>query len=156
MEVGSGKSEPAWLRRLSHRESISWQHTKTWKHSEGPDFETKKSAWGAVRSTPQPGVVVCYDQLGPLELRPVAEMCWAQRQKPQRHRATYPRKQGIEQLHGFYAVHADCLVGQVRKRKTARDIPACFAKRVPVTRSNFASTWSWTTYPRVRPPALGK
>jgi hypothetical protein len=31
-------------------------------------------------------------------------------------------------LHGFYDVHADCLVGRVRKRKTAEDIEACFAK----------------------------
>lgn len=77
---------------------------------------------------PNRGVVICYDQLGPLELRPVAGMCWARRQHPQRHRATYTRKQGTEQLHAFYDVHADCLVGRVRKRKTARDIVACFAQ----------------------------
>lgn len=73
-------------------------------------------------------MVICYDQLGPLELRPMAGMCWAAYQHPQRHPATYTRKQGIEQLHGFYDVHAQCLVGQVRKRKTARDIAACFAQ----------------------------
>jgi hypothetical protein len=72
--------------------------------------------------------VICYDQLGPLELRPVAGMCWAPKGKPQRHRATYTRKKGVEQLHGFYDVHADCLVGRVRKRKTAHDIVACFAR----------------------------
>jgi hypothetical protein len=77
---------------------------------------------------PKRGAVVCYDQLGPLELRPVSGMCWARRRKPQRHRATYTRKCGTEQLHGFYDVHADCLVGRVRKRKTAEDIKACFAK----------------------------
>ncbi len=55
-------------------------------------------------------------------------MCWAAQGKPERHRATYTRKQGIEQLHGFYDVHADCLVGRVRKRKTAQDILACFAR----------------------------
>jgi DDE superfamily endonuclease len=72
--------------------------------------------------------VVCYDQLGPLELRPLAGQCWAKRRKPQRLRATYTRRFGIEQLHGFYDVHADCLVGRVRKRKTARDSVACFAQ----------------------------
>jgi hypothetical protein len=77
---------------------------------------------------PKRGAVVCYDQLGPLELRPVPGMCWARKRKPQRHRATYTRKHGTEQLHGFYDVHADCLVGRVRKRKTAEDIEACFAK----------------------------
>ena len=72
--------------------------------------------------------MVCYDQLGPLELRPIPGMCWAGRGKPERHRATYTRKQGTEQLHGFFDVHADCLVGRVRKRKTAKDIQVCFAK----------------------------
>ncbi len=77
---------------------------------------------------PKRGVVVCYDQLGPLELRPLAGMCWASPRHPQRHRATFTRKQGTEQLHAFYDIHADCLVGRVRKRKTARDIAACFAQ----------------------------
>lgn len=63
-----------------------------------------------------------------MKLRPMAGMCWALKRKPQRHRATYTRKQGTEQLHGFYDVHADCLAGRVRKRKTAKDIEACFAK----------------------------
>ena len=77
---------------------------------------------------PKRGVVICYDQLGPLELRPLAGWCWARRRKPQRLRATYSRKHGVEQLHAFYDVHADCLVGRVRKRKTAPDIVACFAR----------------------------
>lgn len=72
--------------------------------------------------------MVCYDQLGPLELRPIPGMCWAGKGKPQRQRATYTRKQGTEQLHGFYDVHADCLVGFVRKRKTSKDIQACFTR----------------------------
>jgi hypothetical protein len=61
-----------------------------------------------------------------MELRPLAGMCWARCRRPQRHRATFTRKQGTEQLHAFFDVHADCLVGRVRKRKTARDIVACF------------------------------
>ena len=77
---------------------------------------------------PPHGVVVCYDQLGPLELRPLAGWCWARQRHPQRHRATYTRKQGVEQLHGFYDVHADCLVGRVRKQKTAQDVLACFKR----------------------------
>ena len=38
-------------------------------------------------------------------------------------RATYRRLQGTEQLLAFYDVHADCLVGQVRKRKTVASRP---------------------------------
>lgn len=58
----------------------------------------------------------------------MAGWCWARRRKPQRLRATYTRRCGIEQLHGFYDVHADCLVGRIRKRKKARDIVACFTQ----------------------------
>ena len=44
---------PEWIRRLLHRENVSWQHTKTWKQSRDPDFATKKSAfWNSIRSVP--------------------------------------------------------------------------------------------------------
>jgi transposase len=39
------KVSPEWLRRLLHREGVSWQHTKTWKQSHDPDFERKKSVF---------------------------------------------------------------------------------------------------------------
>ncbi len=46
---------PEWLRRLLHREQVSWQHTKTWKQSRDPDFVAKKSVFCSsmhnVRST---------------------------------------------------------------------------------------------------------
>jgi len=32
-----------WVRRLLHREGISFQRTKTWKESPDPDFESKKT-----------------------------------------------------------------------------------------------------------------
>lgn len=34
-----------WLRRLLHRAGVSWQHTKTWKQSDDPDFKAKKSGF---------------------------------------------------------------------------------------------------------------
>jgi len=33
-----------WVRRLLRREGLSYQHTKTWKESNDPDFEGKKTA----------------------------------------------------------------------------------------------------------------
>jgi len=53
---------------------------------------------------------------------------WARVGHPQRFRATYRRLQGTEQLLAFYDVHDDCLVGQVRKRKTVDDLVAVFAR----------------------------
>jgi transposase len=32
-----------WVRRLLHREGVSFQRTKTWKQSPDPDFEVKKT-----------------------------------------------------------------------------------------------------------------
>lgn len=72
--------------------------------------------------------MICFDEWGPLELRPVSGASWYPKGKPARHRATFRRLQGTEQFLGFYDIHADCLAGQVRKRKTWRDMLACFRK----------------------------
>jgi transposase len=57
-----------------------------------------------------------------MELRPAAGLCWARKGQPQRIRATYSRKAGVEQLLAFYDVHTDTLAGTVHKRKTSKDI----------------------------------
>lgn len=75
--------------------------------------------------------MICFDECGPLELRPLHGRSWAPAGHPVRLRATYRRLQGTEQLLAFYDVHANCLVGQVRKRKTHRDLLEIFAGRDP-------------------------
>ncbi len=40
-----------WVRRLLHREGVSFQHSKTWKQSPDPDFEVKKTP--SSNSTPR-------------------------------------------------------------------------------------------------------
>lgn len=72
--------------------------------------------------------MICFDECGPLELRPLHGRSWAPAGHPARLRATYRRLQGTEQLLAFYDVHANCLVGQVRKRKTHRDLLAVFRR----------------------------
>ncbi|MFQ5473245.1 MAG: transposase [Dehalococcoidia bacterium] len=66
--------------------------------------------------------------MGPLELRPYGGTGWYCKKHPKRFRATYKRTQGVEQFLAFYDVHADYLVGQVRKRKTHKDLLAVFAR----------------------------
>lgn len=61
-------------------------------------------------------------------MKPYHGAGWFRRRRPQRFRATYRRLHGTEQLLAFYDVHADCLVGQVRKRKTVVDLLAVFAR----------------------------
>lgn len=78
--------------------------------------------------SPKQSVVVCYDEWGPLELKPIHGPHWARRQQPDRLRATYRRLAGTEQFLGFYDVHSDCLAGTIRKRKTIKDVRAAFER----------------------------
>lgn len=72
--------------------------------------------------------MICFDENGPLELRPFPGEGLARRAHPQRLRAHYRRTAGTEQFLGFYDVHADCLEGQTRRRKTHRDLLAAFRR----------------------------
>lgn len=65
---------------------------------------------------------MCFDEWGPLELRPIGGRTWAPRGQPARQRATYRRLHGTEQFFGFYDVHADTLNGFFRKRKRVADL----------------------------------
>ena len=51
-----------------------------------------------------------------------AGVSWARRGHPERHRATYTRRAGTEQLLAFYDVHGDVLEEVIHKRKTSTDI----------------------------------
>lgn len=105
------------------------QHTKTWKESNDPNYEVKKNAvLDLYERCPENGAVICFDECGPLDLRPLAGKGWSRSGHPQRFRATYRRLQGAEQLLSFYDVRADCLVGQVRKHKRGDDLLAVFAR----------------------------
>ena len=77
---------------------------------------------------PRGGAVICFDECGPLELRPLPGLTLARVGHPRRRRATYRRTHGTEQFLGFYDVHGDCLMGTCRRRKTARDIRAAFRR----------------------------
>lgn len=71
---------------------------------------------------------MCFDEWGPLELRPTGGVAWARTDHPFRMRATYRRSQGTEQFLGFYDVHADCLEGVFRKRKRVKEISEAFRR----------------------------
>ncbi|MBI1807315.1 MAG: IS630 family transposase [Ignavibacteria bacterium] len=61
--------------------------------------------------------VVCFDEFGPIELRPFHGSTWARRKKPDRLPATYSRPNGVRHFLAFYDVHQDVLWGYVRSRK---------------------------------------
>ena len=63
------------------------------------------------------GPTVCFDEFGPLEIRPQAGQGWMHSNRPQRLPATYTRHHGVRHWLAFYDVHQKKLWGYVRPRK---------------------------------------
>lgn len=72
--------------------------------------------------------MVCFDEWGPLELRPIGGTGWARTRQPLRMRATYTRRKGTEQFLGFLDVHDDVLGGLFRKKKGLRELGEAFRR----------------------------
>jgi transposase len=101
---------PAHLGRILARNGISLQRTRSWKQSPDPAYAEKAARILALyRSPPANGVVISFDEKGPESLCPRHGRGWAPRGRPERHRATYSRRQGIRYLVGALDVHADYL-----------------------------------------------
>jgi transposase len=109
---------PAHLGRILARNGISLQRTRSWKQSPDPDYEAKAERILALyREQPENGVVISFDEKGPESLCPRHGRGWARRGRPERHRATYNRRQGIRYLVGALDVHADYLRIRSRPRR---------------------------------------
>jgi transposase len=109
---------PAHLGRILARNGISLQRTRSWKQSPDPDYEAKAERILALyRQQPENGVVISFDEKGPESLCPKHGRGWAPRGRPERHRATYNRRQGIRYLVGALDVHADYLRIRSRPRR---------------------------------------
>jgi hypothetical protein len=91
-----------WVRRQLRREGLRAQRIRTWKTSRDPAFDRKKSNRQLYQACPPRAAVVCFDEWGPLELKPLGGVTRARQHRPQRMRATYHRRQGTEQFLGFY------------------------------------------------------
>jgi transposase len=117
--VGQGvQVSTAHLGRILARNGISLQRTRSWKQSPDPDYEAKAARVLALyREQPENGVVISFDEKGPESLCPRHGRGWASRGRPERHRATYSRRQGIRYLVGALDVHADYLRIRARPRR---------------------------------------
>ncbi len=109
---------PAHWGRILHRNGISLQRTRSWKQSPDPDYDKKAQRILALyREKPPNGVVISFDEKGPESLCPKHGRGWAPRGRPERHRATYTRRQGIRYLVGARDVHAHYLRIRPRPRR---------------------------------------
>ena len=124
------------LRKVLNEEGVSFQAIKTFKQSSDPDYEAKKNpvlelydiADGkAEPKEADPGVVICMDEFGPLNLVPRPGKQWApgaglrrQGAKRRRRRATYKRTECVRHLFAALDLNRDKLCGQVKNASTAR------------------------------------
>src|SRR5439155_15955926 len=92
---------PAQLGRILARASVSLQRTRSWKQSPDPDYAAKAARILALyREKPKDGVVISFDEKGPESLCPRHGHGWPPRGRPEHHRATFNRRQGIRYLVG--------------------------------------------------------
>jgi transposase len=111
------------LRQTLIAAGLSHQRTRSWKWSPDPDFQPKaERVLSLYRAKPADGVVVCFDEMGPIQLIPHHGSGWAPRELPERLRATYAKKNGVRYLFGAYDVHADRLHGRLRAHKNAVEV----------------------------------
>ena len=124
--MGIVLSEEALRRALRHA-GLSHQRTRSWKWSPDPDFQAKaERVLSLYREAPKDGVVVCFDEMGPIQLIPHHGSGWAAEKLPERLRATYSKKMGVRYLFGAYDVHADRLHGRLRAHKNAGEVLAFY------------------------------
>ena len=124
--LGIVLSEEA-LRLTLRGAGLSHQRTRSWKWSPDPDFAAKaERVLSLYRAKPDDGVVVCFDEMGPIQLIPHHGSGWAREKRGERLRATYNRRNGVRYLFGAYDVHADRLHGRLRAHKNAREVLAFY------------------------------
>jgi transposase len=115
------------LRQVLIDAGLSHQRTRSWKWSPDPEFRVKaQRVLSLYRAKPEDGVVVCFDEMGPIQLIPHHGSSWAQRKLPGRLRATYKRPHGVRYLFAAYDMHADRLHGRLREHKNAGEVLAFF------------------------------
>src|SRR4051812_3811261 len=71
---------PRHLGALLAEAGLSFQRSRTWKASPDPDYEAKAARVLALcAAAPRAGVVISFDQMGPVSLRPTPGAGWARR-----------------------------------------------------------------------------
>ena len=77
------------LPRILHEAGLSHQRTRSWKWSPDPDFGAKaERVLSLYREPPADGPVVCFDEMGPIQLIPHQGAGWAPVGLPERQRAS--------------------------------------------------------------------
>jgi transposase len=142
------------LRVILIEEGHTTQTTKGWKHSPDPEFSTKaarlRRLYRAAESGTLHGVLVCFDEHGPVTPIPKAGRGWWPKRRPRRIRANYRKPHGVAQFFGVYDVGADQLYGRWFSRKGADHVITVLKMiraryrdgRIWVVQDNLSSHWT--------------
>ena len=151
-EQGIVGVSPAHLGRILAQAGLSFQRTRTWKASPDPDYEAKAArVLAPYRKAPEDGVVVSFDQMGPVSLRPTAGAGWRPRKRPERQPATFHRRHGVRYVMGAYDVHADRLRVRLKAGRAGKDnlafltqIRGCYPRRLRIywIQDNLSANWT--------------
>ena len=143
---------PAHLGRVLAEAGLSFQRTRSWKASPDPDYETRAArVLSLYERAPEGGVVISFDQMGPISLCPTHGSGWADKQRCGRLRATYNRRHGIRYVFGAYDVHDDRLRVRLRPRRRGTDtlsfmrqLRLCYPRRVRLywIQDNLSANWT--------------
>ena len=146
------------LRRILIAEGRTTAATKTWKTSPDPDFATKaarlKRLYRAAETGRLDGVLLCFDEHGPVTPTPKPGRAWSPRGRPRRRRANYRKPHGVAFFFGLYDVGADQLFGRWFRRKGADHVITMLrvargrypGRRIWLVQDNLSSHWT----PQVR------
>lgn len=149
-----GKISKERLREILIEEGHTTQATKGWKSSPDPDFDAKaarlRRLYRAAERGRLDGVVLCFDEHGPVTPTPKAGRGWFARGRPRRIRANYRKPYGVAFFFGVYDVGADQLFGRWFPRKGAANVIAILklarrryrAQRIWVVQDNLSSHWT--------------
>ena len=106
------------IRLVLRTAGISFQNTKTWKHSTDPDFTAKLQRILALYDqAPHDGRVICVDEFGPLNLMPRPGKGWYPIGRPKRLRATFHRTAGVRHMFAALDLASGQMSYRIRDRK---------------------------------------
>lgn len=142
------------LRRVLLEAGRTTQATKSWKRSPDPDFAAKavrlRRLYRAAETGRLKGVLVCFDEHGPVTPTPKRGRGWFPKRRPGRIRANYRKPHGVAFFFGCYDVGADQLFGRWFPRKGADNVLVILRllrrryrdQRIWLIQDNLSSHWT--------------
>ena len=150
------------LRRILIEEDYTTQATKGWKTSPDPEFATKaarlRRLYRAAEQGRLDGVLLCFDEHGPVTPTPKPGRGWFRRRRPRRIRANYRKPHGVAFFFGVYDVGGDHLFGRWFFRKGADNVIAMLrlvrrrypGERIWLIQDNLSCHWTPEVKARAR------